>query len=119
MMKKRIVLYGTLAIVVGVIVGTTWFGQGVTLTNYYRISAGSTIDDVQELLGPIEGVQWRSGTPLRVSNQGWIECWQGYTGSIILVYDVNGRVVEKEWRWDQRKRFFLDDLFGSPQVRDG
>jgi hypothetical protein len=101
-MKKRVILYGLLAIFVLATVGYRWFvpGSGVNLTNYLRLKTGMNAMEVEDLIGGTEdGVYRRRGTPLRVPNQGWIEYWRGSDGYITLVYDRDGFVVQKDWRF--------------------
>jgi hypothetical protein len=118
-MSKRVVIYCLLALLM---LTTAWLrlglGPGVNIVNYRRIEQGMSAKEVEDLLGGDDGSVLRGGSPIYVPNQGWIERWGGTGGSITLVYDVNGRVVEKEWDWNDRKRSFLDDLLRIPQVRE-
>src|ERR1700733_5321110 len=123
-MNKRVEIYGLLGMFVFATIAYGWLGRGgarpgATFVNYCRISAGMSVKEVQDLLRePENGPLWRSGTPIRISNQGWIEHWRGSGGSITLIYDVDSRVVVKEWDWSDRNRSFLDDWLGVPQIRE-
>jgi hypothetical protein len=108
-MKKRFLIYGTLAaLCLGVGIPCFWPGRGVNLVNYFRINLGMTANEVEELLDSRgQGPLWRQGTPIRVPNQGWIEGWRGYAGTIFIVYDKQSRVVETDWNWEGS---YLNDL---------
>ena len=113
-MKKRLAIYGTLTIACLGVFGYLWLYPGVTILSYCRIHPGMHATQVEELLGGPHGPVWRSGLPIRVPNQGFVEYWRGLTGSITIFYDTDARVVTQEWDWNER---ILPDLFG-PQVRE-
>jgi hypothetical protein len=108
-MKKRLVLYGMLALAVLLV---AWWrlglDGGVTLLGYNRIADGMTMAEMDEVLGePNQPAPWPYGTPIRVPNQGCAQHWLGKAGIIIVYYDSDGLVAGKEWIWILRERFEL------------
>jgi hypothetical protein len=121
-MKKRFLIYGCLAIIAIIWIGSRFFGPGSMFVPYCRIHAGMTASEVEALLDINgNGPAWRSGTPIRVPNQGWIEGWQGYATTITIVYDTRGCVVEKDWNASEHQGSLLNDIarqMGVRQVRE-
>src|ERR1019366_81088 len=105
----RIVIYGTLAIACLGVFAYLWLYPGVTIAGYCRIHPGMHATDVEEFFGGPTAPVWRRGRPILVPNQGFIEFRRGLSGSITIIYDVDARVVAKEWHWNER---ILNDLFG-------
>jgi hypothetical protein len=80
-----------------------------------------SFQEVEGLLGDPNN-KMRYGTPIRVPNQGCVEDWIGNAGTIVLYYDQDGRVVEKEWDSARRKRSLFDEIgdyvIGRQQIRE-
>lgn len=118
-MKKRILIYVFIAVVIFSLFRSQTVGPGASLSSYCRIHAGMTASDVACLLDVNgRGPMWRSGTPVRIPNQGCIEYWRGYAGTIAVVYDTRRIVVESDWNWDWHHGSFLGDLTGAPDYRE-
>jgi hypothetical protein len=101
--KKRWILLGALGLaILGVILLCLLWPIGVSLVNYCFIEEGMTADDVEAMFGsPAKGPESRQGLPKKFANQGWLERWRGREVDIVIYYDVDGRVLAKEWfyRW--------------------
>lgn len=113
-MKNRFVVYGLLAIACGGVLGYLWLNPGVTIVGFFRIHSGMHATEVEDFFGgPMAPVE-RSGAPILAPNQGFIEYRRGVSGSNTIIYDVDARVVAKQWHWNLG---ILDDLFG-PEIRE-
>jgi hypothetical protein len=106
--EERLIFYGILLGIVCVFIGYRLLG-GVTYVNYCRIGIGDSAEDVEGLLR-IDGPGSRYGEPIRFPNQGAVEYWHGYDGTILVFYDLDNRVIGKEWDGNARKRCSLDML---------
>jgi len=125
-MKKRLIVYGILAMFVCAVLAYRCFFplSGVSILTYPRIHAGMSAQEVEELLDETSnGPVWRQGLPIRVPNQGWVEYWKGNGGTISIFYDKSGLVVETEWNWSKsnfldRVTFFLEEPIRSKNIRE-
>jgi hypothetical protein len=129
-MKKRVIAYGILILVVTCILAYRGLGigRGVTYWNYLRIHVGMSQTEVVSLLDAqtVEVDRW--GTPIRIPNQGCIEGWRGGGNGIDILYDNNGKVVEKEWHsglgdlarhlWNEPVPTTRGIFFGFEKVRE-
>jgi hypothetical protein len=112
-MKKRLIVYGLLALFAICVFGYLHFRPGVTRANYFRVKAQMTRADINGLLGgPRDDVQWGD----RLPNGGHCEWWSGPAGSIWLVYDERERIVWKEWK---ETNVTLFDLLLGQRIMDG
>lgn len=129
-MKKRIVAYGSVLIVifaaVCIYLYASTFYPGVSMGNYLCIRAGDHVSEVEKRLsGPREGPDgpdWRSGTPVLYDNQGWIEGWEGSIITITIIYDRDSRVIAASQNLTRHRRSWLrekmDWLMNIQEVRE-
>lgn len=94
-MKKRLVVYGTLAFVVltygGYLAIEWYFSDNVTQSNYDRLEIGMTKWQVRKTLGP-----WPNKSYQMLKGQIH-ENWLGPEGGIMLAFDDRDRLIWKTW----------------------
>src|SRR5688572_4224424 len=83
--------------------------SSVTRTNYNRLKAYMTTQEVQAVFGGWP--YWTEGT----AGGGKREHWVGYDGSVHLTYDEHGKLVWRQWEDLPRRKRFPESFFGSLQ----